>query len=200
MNDDLYTQIQKKYMKAKDLKQLNSILGDIIMAETILMMNHLSIYKNLKKPTLFDSLFGNKKLQNEYQVCANLMAKFIAILFNSIRNILYTGLTKQTTENVFKSIIIYIGEILPAHIKFKFKNKQDLTRYIYSQVVNHNFPKLPDSFQKDLDFLEKVYPGNFSEQEILKIKEFSSDSWIRLYPHTYITHFKKHQDRGNKTL
>ncbi len=195
MNESLFTGTQRQYMKAKNINELNSILADHIMAVTILLMNELSIYKNLKKPNLFDSLFGNKKLIKEYQACAGLMARFIAILFNSLRHILYSGLTRETTENIFKDMTIYIGKKLPGITKFKIKDKQDFTRFIYTQVVKHNYIKSPDSFKKDLEYLNETYSDLFSQHEILKIQKFSTDSWIRLYPHTYITHFKKHQNR-----
>ena len=197
MNDNLFTATQRQYMKAKNINELNSILADHIMAVTILLMNQLSLYKNLKKPNVFDSTFGNKKLIKEYQACASLMARFIAILFNSLRHVLYSGLTKETTEKVFKEMTKYMGEKLPGITKFKIKDKQEFTQFLYKQVVTHNFIKSADSFKKDLQFLNKANAGAFTQHEILKIQKFSTDSWIRLYPHTYVTHFKRHQNKAS---
>ncbi|MBN2411170.1 hypothetical protein JXQ31_05710 [candidate division KSB1 bacterium] len=191
MNDNLYTAMQKKYMKAQNINELNSILADYSLGITISLMNQLDIYKNLKEPNFFDSTFGNKKLTKEYQTCAGLMARLIAVLFNSFRHILYGGLTKDTTENVLKNLTQYIGDKLPGVTKFKIKDKQDFTRFIYKQVVKHNFMRTGDSFSKDLEFLKDADPDIFTQGEILKIQQFSTDGWIKLYLHTYITQYKK---------
>ena len=95
MDDNLFTATQRQYIKAKSINELNTVLGDHIIAITLILMNQLNIYKNLKKPSPIDSMFGNKKLLKEYQACSSLMARFIAILFNSFRHILYSGLTKE---------------------------------------------------------------------------------------------------------
>jgi len=191
MNENLYTATQRQYIKAKDIDELNSTLADHIMAVTIILMNQLSIYKDLKKPNFFDSTFGNKKLIQEYQACASLMVRLIAVLINSFRHILYSGLTKETTEKVLKEMTKYMGKKLPGLTKFKIQDKQEFTQFLYKQVIKHNVLKSADSFKKDLQFINKSNAGPFTQHEILKIQKFATDGWIRLYPHTYVTHFKR---------
>ncbi len=191
MNDNLYTATQQQYMNSKNINALNSILADYSLSITVSLMNQLDIYKNLKEPTFFDSLLGNKKLTKEYQACAGLMARLIAILFNSFRHILYGGLTKSTTEKVLKDLTQFIGEKLPGVTKFKIKDKQNFTGFIYKQVVKHNFMRTGDSFSKDLEFLNETHACTFPQDEVLKIQQFSNDGWIKLYLHTYITQYKK---------
>jgi len=191
MNENLYTATQRQYMNAKNINELNSILADHIMAVTIILINQLSIYKDLKKPSFLDSTFGNKKLIQEYQACASLMVRLIAVLLNSFRHVLYNGLTRETTEKNFKELIKYMGKKLPGITKFKIHDKQEFTQFLYKQVIKHNIIKDADSFKKDLQFINMANAGPFTQHEILKIQKFATDGWIRLYPHTYITHYKR---------
>jgi hypothetical protein len=192
MSKDLYTITQKKYLNAKEINELQSIMGDQIILETMGIMNQLKIYKSLKKPGFLDSLFGGNKSQKEYDTCTKLITRSIAILFNSIRFILYDELNKHTTDNAFKEVIQYVGDKLPNGLKFKIKDKSVFIRAIYNDEVEHNFPRSNDSFKKDFQFLKDVYSGQFSQQELISIQKFSSDSWVKLYPHTYITMYKKY--------
>ncbi len=199
MSKDLYTATQKKFLNAKEINELQVIMGDQIILEILGIMNQLKIYKLLKNPGFFGSLFGGNKFQKEYDTCTKLIARSIAILLNSIRYILYDELNKHTTENAFKEVIQYVGDKLPNNLKYKIKDKSMFIRTIYNDVVQHNFPRSHDSFKKDFQFLNEAYAGmgQFSQQELTHIQKFSSDGWVKLYPHTYVTQYKKYYNAIN---
>jgi|GEM_PF-3703722 len=194
MSKDLYTATQKKYLNAKEINELQVIMGDQIILETMGLLNQLKIYKAMKAPGFFGSLFGGKKFEKEHDTCTKLICRAIAILINSIRYILYDELNKHTTENAFKEVIQYVGDKLPSNLKYKIKDKNLFARMIYNDVVEHNFPRSHDSFKKDFQFLNEAYKsmGQFSQQELTSIQKFSSDGWVKLYPHTYVTQYKKY--------
>ena len=58
MSKDLYTATQKKFLNAKEINELQVIMGDQIILEILGIMNQLKIYKLLKNPGFFGSRFA----------------------------------------------------------------------------------------------------------------------------------------------
>ena len=189
MNDSIYTVTQKQYLKAESLNDLKKVFGNQIVALTSMNLNNLSVYKELNQKGFLSSLFNKSDAENK--ICTEIAIRSIAVLLNSFRSILYDGITKHATENLYKEIVSYIGGKLPDDTKLSVKDKNAFMRDLYREVSQHTEPKSNDSVKKDMHYLSEVNPKHFNQSEMMKLQKFITDGWVPLYPHTFVTQFKK---------
>ncbi len=193
MDKDIFTATQKFYLKAQSLDELKKVFGNQIIALTNANLKKLAVYDALGDKGFLASLFNKSDKENE--ICTQLTIRSIAILLNSFRTILHDGLTKHTTDSLYKEIVSYVSGKLPSESKINIKDRKEFARDLYREISHHTEPKTAETVKNDMKYLSEVYPGKFTQSEMIRLQKFVTDGWVPLYPHTFITQYKKLYNR-----